>query len=209
MWAIHHAISTWNRYRRTLNHAIITVQRTLGVLQKFDKDPCAMCLSGVSRNSIFCVSCSSLVHKRCSGISGTLKLDPTFRCKWCIGQARPVDGRPMSEVIVGREKLEVAPSFCYLGDFLSSGGSCELASITRCRMGQIQRASAHPHRPLISRRVYNSCVMSPNLIRSSSPAKQWLSFNPPDRCVLSPPRTKSAAGQRLALGAFSVLQPSL
>ena len=30
-------------------------------------------------------------------------------------------------------KLEVAPVFCYLGDYLSSDGGCELAFIARCR----------------------------------------------------------------------------
>ena len=35
---------------------------------------------------------------------------------------------------MGREKLEVVPYFCYLGDCLSSGGSCELATITRCHV---------------------------------------------------------------------------
>ena len=41
-------------------------------------------------------------------------------------------GRPMTEVTVGWEKLEVVPYFCYLGDCLFSGGSCELDTITRC-----------------------------------------------------------------------------
>ena len=53
--------------------------------------------------------------QKCSGISGPLKPDPGFRCKWCTGQVRPVDGRPMTEVTMGREKLEMMPSFCYLG----------------------------------------------------------------------------------------------
>ena len=75
---------------------------------------------------------SCWVHKRCSGSFGTLKPDSSLRCKRCIGQARPVDGRPMIEVTVGREMLEVMPSFCHILDCLSSGGGCELDSITRC-----------------------------------------------------------------------------
>ena len=35
--------------------------------------------------------------------------------------------------MIGDEKLEVVPEFCYLGDMLSGGGGCELASITRCK----------------------------------------------------------------------------
>ena len=33
--------------------------------------------------------------------------------------------------MIGNEKLEVVPEFCYLGDMLSAGGGCELASIAR------------------------------------------------------------------------------
>ena len=105
----------------------------LDVLQKSGKDPYAVCLKGVGTDSIFCGGCSNWVHKRCSGISGHLKPDHSSRCKWRTGQARLIDGRPMTEFTVGREKLEVVASFCYLED-LSSGGGCELTSITRCHV---------------------------------------------------------------------------
>ena len=52
--------------------------------------------------------------------------------KQCIGQTRQTDGRLMTEVTVGREKLEVVPWFYYLGDCLSPGGSGERTTITRC-----------------------------------------------------------------------------
>ena len=58
---------------------------------------------------------------------------PSLRC---TEQSRIEDGRPMTEVTVGRGKLEVVPYFCYLGDYLSSGGGCELAPV-------------RPHLPLI------------------------------------------------------------
>ena len=47
-----------------------------------------------------------------------------------MGNARPIDGRPQSEVQVGPDKLEVIASFCYLGDMLSAGGGCEMAVTT-------------------------------------------------------------------------------
>ena len=72
-----------------------------------------------------------IVDKKCSGVPGRLESDDGFRCKRCTGQARPIDGRLMTEVTVGREKLEVVPSFCCLGDCLSSDGGCEHANITR------------------------------------------------------------------------------
>ena len=69
----------------------------------------------------------SWIHKKCSGILGHLKFDVSFRCEWCTGEARL-----KTEVTVGRDKLEVVPSFWYFGDCLSSGGGCELATMTRC-----------------------------------------------------------------------------
>ena len=66
-------------------------------------------------------------------MKGLLTSDLNFRCARCLGTARPVDGRLVKEVMIGDEKLEVASEFCYLGDMLSAGGGCELASITRCK----------------------------------------------------------------------------
>ena len=50
-----------------------------------------------------------------------------------MGNARPIDGRPQSEVQVGPDKLEVEASFCYLDDMLSAGGGCEITVITRVK----------------------------------------------------------------------------
>ena len=44
-----------------------------------------------------------------------------------MGNTRPIDSRPQSEVHVGPDKLEVVASFWYLGDMLSVGGCCEIA----------------------------------------------------------------------------------
>ena len=125
------------------------------LLQKPDKDPCAVCLKDIGTNSIFCGGCSSWVHKKCIGISGPLKPDPSFRYKRCTGQARPVDGRPMTEVTVVRDKLELGPPFCYLEHCLSSGGGCQLVSITRCRAvwSKFHEHHVRPHLPLISHHI--------------------------------------------------------
>ena len=58
------------------------------------------------------------------------KKDPDYRCTWCQGIARPLDGRPQKEVQVRPDKLEVVASFCYLGDMLSATGGCELSTTT-------------------------------------------------------------------------------
>ena len=104
----------------------------LGLVQKFGKDPCDVCLSRVTTSFIFSDSYSSWIHKKCTGRSGTLKPHPSFRCELCTRLTRPGDSRPISEVTVGMEKLEMVPYFCYLWDIVSSGYGCELTSIKKC-----------------------------------------------------------------------------
>ena len=74
-------------------HHIDTVWPGLVMLQKSSKDPCAICLSGVSTKSSFCVACSSWVLRRCNVISDTLKPDPIFRGKRCTWLAKRVDNQ--------------------------------------------------------------------------------------------------------------------
>ena len=139
----------------------------LDVLKKSGMYPCGVCQSEVgSSNAIFCGGCKRWVHKKCSGIKGPLRPDPEFRCARCLGTARAIDEREVSEVEVGNEKLEVVPEFCYLGDMLSAGGGCELAAITRCKCAwgkfrQLLPLLTNRHLPLLTRgKVYSSCVRS-------------------------------------------------
>ena len=139
----------------------------LDVLKKSRKYPCGVCQSGVgSSNAIFCGGCKCWVHKKCSGIKGPLRPDPEFRCARCLGTARAIDEREVSEVEVRNEKPEVVPEFCYLGDMLSAGGGCELAAITRCKCAwgkfrQLLPLLTNRHLPLLTRgKVYSSCVRS-------------------------------------------------
>ena len=139
----------------------------LDVLKKSGKYPCGVCQSGVgSSNAVFCGDCKLWVHKKCSGIKGPLRPDPEFRCARCLGTSRAIDEREVSEVEVGNEKLEVVPEFCYLGDMLSAGCSCELAAITRCKCAwgkfrQLLPLLTNRHLPILTRgKVYSSCVRS-------------------------------------------------
>ncbi|MES9950323.1 MAG: reverse transcriptase domain-containing protein, partial [Candidatus Thiodiazotropha sp.] len=138
----------------------------LDVLKKSGKHPCGVCQTGVGSNAICCGGCDRWVHKKCSGIRGSLRPDPEFRCARCLGTARPIDGRTETEVTVGNEKLEVVPEFCYLGDMLSAGGGCELAAVTRCKCAwskfrQLLPLLTNRHLPLLTRgRVYSTCVRS-------------------------------------------------
>ena len=84
--------------------------------------------------TIYCAGCSHWVHKKCSGVIGSLKSNPDNRCSRCKGTARPIDGRPHNEwLLMQDKKLDVVDSFCYLGDTISAGGGCDLSVITRIR----------------------------------------------------------------------------
>ena len=72
------------------------------------------------------------IHKKFSGITGRITKNPLFVCSRCQGSARPIDGRPSTTVLVDGVNLNVEPSFCYLGDMLSSGGGCEQAIKAYC-----------------------------------------------------------------------------
>ena len=106
----------------------------LNSLKDSGKYPCSTCRKGVGNNSIFCNGCSLWVHKKCSGITGSLKANSEFRCKRCQGIARPIDGRPQENWhLTDEEVLEVVDSFCYLGDTVGAGGGCDLSIIKRVR----------------------------------------------------------------------------
>ena len=91
-----------------------------------------------------------------------------------MGNARPINGRPQSEVQVGPNKLEVVASFCYLGDMLSAGGGCEMAVTTRVKIAWKKFRELLP--VLTSRHlsyktrghVYSSCVRSAMLHASET-----------------------------------------
>ena len=128
----------------------------LDMLKKSGKYPCGVCQSGVgSSNAIFCGGCKRwvLLHKKCSGIKGSLRPDPEFRCARCLGTAQAIDEREVSEVEVGNKKLEVVPEFCYLGDMLSAGGGCRRWLQAGCDhtlqmcMGQVPPIASPSHQP--------------------------------------------------------------
>ena len=91
-----------------------------------------------------------------------------------MGNARPIDPRPHSEVQVGPDKLEVVASFCYLGDMLSVGGGCEMAVTTRVKTAWKKFRELLPvltscHLSYKTRsHVYSSCMRSPMLHASET-----------------------------------------
>ena len=145
----------------------------LDLLQSSGEYPCAVCRTGVGNNSIYCNGCKLWVHKKCSGLQ-RLTPNPDYRCARCMGNARPIDGRPQSEIQVGPDKLEVVASFCCLGDMLSAGGGCEMAVTTGVKTAWKKFRELLP--VLTSRHlsyktrghVYSSCVRSAMLHASET-----------------------------------------
>ena len=113
------------------------------------------------------------MHKKCSGLQ-RLTPNPDYRCTRCMGNVRPIDGRPQSEVQVGPDKLEVVASFCYLGDMHSAGGGCEMA-VTTCvktawkKFRELLPVLTSRHLSYKTRgHVYSSCVWSAMLHASET-----------------------------------------
>jgi len=60
------------------------------VMQKAVRWPCGVCGRGNGDNSIQCISCQKWVHRKCSGIKGSIfKVRKTFVCRDCMN---PVTG---------------------------------------------------------------------------------------------------------------------
>ena len=91
---------------------------------------CAVCHTGVGNNSIYCNRCKLWVHKKCRGLHQILTIGAHGVI---LGNARPIDGRPQTEVQDRPDKVEVVVSFSYLGDMLSAGGGCEIIVTTRVK----------------------------------------------------------------------------
>ena len=71
-----------------------------------------------------CTSCKKLVHKKCSGIKGSMyKVMMSFFCRGCVN---PVTGTGCTSVDIGGDaNLELVDKFCYLGDMLSVDGDAD------------------------------------------------------------------------------------
>ena len=138
----------------------------LNLLQDSGKFPCAVCRRGVARNSIECSKCKMWVHKKCSGIVGRLTADPEYVCPRCRNKARPIDGRPITQVDIDGTTLDVEASFCYLGDMLCAGGGCERAIAARCcvawgKFRKLLPILTSRHLPFKVRgKVFSACVRS-------------------------------------------------
>jgi len=96
--------------------------------------PCGVCDRGVGSNSIQCTNCHKWVHKKCSGIKGSIyKVMRSFICRGC---SNPVISTGHRSVDIGASaNLEVVDKFCYLGDTLSVDRDADAAVEARIRIG--------------------------------------------------------------------------
>jgi len=132
------------------------------VMQKAVRWPCGVCGRGVGNNSIQCTSCQKLVHRKCSGIKGSMyKVMKTFICRGCV---IPVTGTECTSLDIAN--LELVDKFCNLGDMSSVDGDADAAVENRIRTGwnkfrQLVPLLTNKDISLKVRgRLYGSCVQS-------------------------------------------------
>ena len=103
-------------------------------VQKAARWPCGVCGRGVGSNSIQCTCCHKWVHKKCTGIKGSV-----YKVMWSFiyrGCSNPVISTGHTSVdISASANLEVVDKFCYLGDTLSVDGDADAAVEARIRIG--------------------------------------------------------------------------
>jgi len=79
-------------------------------MQKTARWPCGVCGRGVGSNSIQCTSCHNWIHKKCSGIKGSMyKVMKSFICR---GSSNVVASTGHTSVDIGSSaNLELADKF--------------------------------------------------------------------------------------------------
>ena len=111
-------------------------QSTTGVFSESGAWPFGVCGKGVAANSILCTACKKWVHRRCSGVIGSLTVaSPTFTCRRYRGQTPRQDTADMKGITVDGETYEPVKTFCYLGDTLDAKGGADSAIKARIRSG--------------------------------------------------------------------------
>ena len=97
-------------------------------------------------------------------MKGRLVEDPVYKCRRCLGKARPIDARSAVKFKVNDHELDIVNEFCYLGDTVSAGGGCERAIVTRVRCAWSKFRELQPlltSRSIFLKRrghLFSSCV---------------------------------------------------
>jgi len=134
-------------------------------MQKAVRWPCGVSGRGVGNDSIQWTSRQQWVHRKCSGIKGSMyKVLKSFACRGCVN---PVTGTWCTSVdIVVNANLELVDKFCYLGNMLSVDRDDDAAVETRTRIGWNKFRQLVPLLTnkdislIVIGRLYSSCVQS-------------------------------------------------
>ena len=97
------------------------------------KWPCGVCKKGVGNNSVLCHGCKKCIHKRCSGVKGSLHNASQSICR-CCKLDRPITDGLNTDLhldIGNRVLLEKVDKFCYIYEMLDADGGCDSAVTTR------------------------------------------------------------------------------
>ena len=121
-----------------------------------------VCSNGVGSSSLQCSSRQKWVHKKCSGVKGSMwKVMKSF----IFRGLNPVTSAGCTSLDVGASaKLEFVDTFCYVGDMLSVDGDADAAVEARIRIGlnkfrQLVSLLTNKGVSLIMReRLYSTCV---------------------------------------------------
>jgi len=99
------------------------------VTQKAVRWPCGVCGRGTDNNSLQCTSYPKWVHRKCSGIKGSMyKVMKSFVRR---GFMNKILSRGHTSVDSGvNANLELMDKFCYLGDMLSVDRDADAAAET-------------------------------------------------------------------------------
>src|SRR6201993_4290940 len=101
---------------------VLRCHKKSGQVEESGKHPCGVCKRGVGSNSILCGICGKWVHRKCSGLKGTLKNNSDFKCAVCIGRQQDKVSEKRELVLEVDSTLEADDRFCYLGDVIEAGG---------------------------------------------------------------------------------------
>ena len=81
------------------------------VRQKAVRWPCGVCSKGVCSNSLQCTSCQKWVHKKCSGINGTMsKVANSFICRGCLNPVTSAGRNNNTTTTTGHTSVDIGAS---------------------------------------------------------------------------------------------------
>ena len=100
---------------------------------KIPVDPCGVCGTRVTSNSVLCTACGKWVHARCTEKKkAAVYLNKNFVCKKCRSVVKNFKG-PADEKLC--DGVETVSKFTYLGGKLNATGLCETEVTARSRLG--------------------------------------------------------------------------